>query len=167
MDATRVRALEPSDCAPDDQHRESDEEGRLGERGEMLCLAVPVVVPAVGRTDGVADGEEGQERGDEVGSGVQGLGDEPEAVGDEPDRELQHDQRRRRDDRDQRRSTLRAHGGRLVLPAGSLVLGLTALDALDDLPGDRQGRSGEVELEDVARNERVEAVLEGLLQVRS
>ena len=51
----------------------SDEERRLGERGEVLRLPVAVLVPDVRGTRRDADGEERQERGDEVRRRVQRL----------------------------------------------------------------------------------------------
>ncbi len=86
----------------------SGEERRLGERREVLGLAVPVLVALVGRLRRDADREEGQQRGDEVGAGVDRLGDEAEAVRGEADRELQRDERAGGDDRDERGAPLRA-----------------------------------------------------------
>ena len=63
----------------------SDEERRLGERGEVLRLAVAVLVRDVGGPRRDADREEREQRRDEVGARVQRLGDEPEAVGREAD----------------------------------------------------------------------------------
>ena len=55
---------------------DEDQERSLGERGEMLCLAVAVEVPLVGRLHRDADREEREQRRDEVGARVGGLGDE-------------------------------------------------------------------------------------------
>ena len=74
------------------------EERRLGERGEVLGLAVPVLVRDVRRPAGDAESEEGEERRDEVRARVNRLGDEAEAVRGEPDGELQHDERGGRHD---------------------------------------------------------------------
>ena len=59
------------------------EDARLGERREVLGLAVAVLVAPVGRPDGDADGEERQQCGDEVGARVERLGDEAERAGRE------------------------------------------------------------------------------------
>ena len=68
------------------------EHRRLDEGGEMLSLAVAVLVPLVGRANGDADREERQQRGDEVGARVQRLRDEPEAAAREARAELQRNE---------------------------------------------------------------------------
>jgi len=40
----------------------------------MLCLAVTVLVPRIGRPNGDADRKEREQRGDEIRTGVHGLG---------------------------------------------------------------------------------------------
>ena len=77
------------------------EDRPLGQRREMLGLAVPPGVGGVGRSPGDADGEERQQRRDQVGTGVDGLGDQPEAVGGEPGGELERDEAAGGDHRDE------------------------------------------------------------------
>ena len=79
-------ADEPLDRADADEHARGREERRLGERGEVLGLAVPVLVRDVRRPPRDAEREEREQRRDEVGAGVDRLGDEAEAVRREPDR---------------------------------------------------------------------------------
>ena len=66
----RRRPDQPLDRANADQHARGREKRRLGERGEVLGLAVPVLVGDVGRPAGDAEREEREQRGDEVGAGV-------------------------------------------------------------------------------------------------
>ena len=79
----------------------------LGKRGEVLGLAVAVLVAPVGRLGGDADREEREQGRDEVGARVDRLGDQAEAVRGEADRELERDERRRRGDRHERGPALR------------------------------------------------------------
>ena len=58
----------------------SDRNAALGERREVLGLAVAVLVRHVGRPARDTDREVGEQRRDEIGAGVHRLGDEPEAV---------------------------------------------------------------------------------------
>ena len=74
------RAREPRDRETGDDDADEREDGRLGERREVLRLAVPVLVPASAGPAGDADREERQQRRDEVGAGVERLGDEAEAA---------------------------------------------------------------------------------------
>ena len=100
----------------DRERRDGDaderEHGRLRQRGEMLGLPVPVLVPLVGGPAGDADREERQQRGDEVRPGVQRLRDEPQAAADETGAELERGEHRRRADRDERGSALRRHAAK-------------------------------------------------------
>ena len=105
----RMRRRQARHRAIRDEDARDDEERGLGERREMLRLAVPVLMARIGRTHGDSDREERQERGDEVGAGVDRLGDEPEAVRREPRRELERDERARGEDGDERGPALRAH----------------------------------------------------------
>ena len=73
----------------------SDERARLGQRRQVLGLAVAVLVLLVGRPYRDADREEGQQRGDEVRARVQRLGDEPERCRSRAGGELQREQRAR------------------------------------------------------------------------
>src|SRR5947209_14600857 len=103
---------------PRDDHDACKEEERsFGERGEMLRLAVPVLVPLIRRPHRDADREERQERGDEVGAGVDRLRDEPEAVGREARPELERDERARGEDGCERGAPLRAHPQKRIRPA--------------------------------------------------
>ena len=79
----------------------------------MLGLAVPVLMPDVGRPSRHADGEERQQRCDEVGARVRGLREEPEAVRREARPELQPDQSDRDQHGDERSPPLRSHRGSL------------------------------------------------------
>ena len=58
----------------------SDEDRGLAERGEVLRLAVPVLVAEVGRARRDADREERQQRRDEIGARVRRLREQAEAV---------------------------------------------------------------------------------------
>ena len=90
----------------DVEAREHEDRG-LAERGQVLGLAVPVGMPAVGGAAGDADREEREKRGDEVGAGVDRLGDQAEAAGREPGAELERDQRAGSGNRDERSTPLR------------------------------------------------------------
>ena len=84
-------ARQPLDGAPGDEEAGEHEDRCLRQRGQVLGLAVPVLVPFVGGPRSDADGEEREERGDEVGAGVERLGKEAEAVRREPGRQLDRD----------------------------------------------------------------------------
>src|SRR3954452_16955850 len=75
----------------------------------MLRLAVPVLVRHVRGADRNTDGEEREQRRNQIGSGVQRLGDQPEAVRRQAGAELERDEQDGRDHRDERRSPLRMH----------------------------------------------------------
>jgi hypothetical protein len=92
-----------------DEEAREHEDRRLGESSEMLRPTVSVGVSRIGRPSGDADGEEGQKRGDEIRTGVDRLGDEPEAAARQARTELQPDQHERRKDGDEGCSALRAH----------------------------------------------------------
>src|SRR5215213_5186711 len=94
---------------PGDERADEAEDRRFGERTEVLCLTVPVLMRDVGRSDRDADGEERQQRGDQVGARVRRLRHEPKAVRGQPGCKLEHDQRDGRADRDERCSPLRVH----------------------------------------------------------
>ena len=81
-----------------DREREEQQHRALPQRGEVLGLAVAVVVLLVGRADRDADGEERQQRGDEVRGGVRRLGEEGERAGGEAGAELERDQEAGGDD---------------------------------------------------------------------
>ena len=102
----RVHLALPVDEAHDrlvgDREAREHEHGALGERREVLGLAVAERMAVVRRAPRDADGEERQQRGDDVGARMDRLGDEREAVGEQPDDELRRDERDRRDDRDER-----------------------------------------------------------------
>ena len=91
--ARRSRAAARS-RAPTMKTLTSGEDRGLGERGEMLRLAVAELVRDVGRPAATRTREERQQRSDEVGAGVQRLGEEAEAVRREADGELERDKRR-------------------------------------------------------------------------
>ena len=98
-----------------------DEDPRLGQRGEVLRLPVPVRVPAIGRPPGDPDREQRQQRRHEVGAGVHRFGDEPEAPARETGGELQRDEHAGGDHRDEGGAPLRAH------PAKATEAGLRLL----------------------------------------
>ena len=95
-----------------DRDADEREHGRLRQCGEVLRLAVAVLVAGIGGPAGDADREEGQQRRDEVGAGVERLGDEPEAAAREAGAELERDESRRRADRDERGAALRRHAAK-------------------------------------------------------
>src|SRR6476646_846321 len=97
------------DRAPRDEAARGNENGRLGERGKMLRLAVAVLVRHVCRADGDTDREEREQRRNQIGPGVQCLGDQSEAVRRQAGAELERDEHDGRDHRDERRSPLRMH----------------------------------------------------------
>ena len=92
----------------DVEAREHEDRG-LAEGGQVLGLAVPVGMPAVGRAAGDPDREEREQRGDEVGAGVDRLRDQAEAAGREPGPELERDQRAGSGNRNESSTPLRAH----------------------------------------------------------
>ena len=100
-----------------DADRDEHEEARLGERGEVLGLAVPVEVTLVGGLRRDADGEEREERGHQVCPGVRRVRDEAEAPRREACDELDRDQDGRSDDRRERCATQRRHARRLCARA--------------------------------------------------
>ena len=71
-----------------DQQRDDEQHGALPQRGEVLGLAVPVVVLLVGRAQRHAHREQGQQRGDEIGARVRRLGEEGDGARREPRDEL-------------------------------------------------------------------------------
>ena len=75
-----------------DRHRHQDQERALPERGQMLGLAVAVLVVAVGRADRDPHRVERQQRRDQVGAGVDRLGDEGQRAGDQSGDELDRHQ---------------------------------------------------------------------------
>jgi hypothetical protein len=93
------------------RNRDADEREhrRLGQRGKMLRLAVPVLMALVGWAAGDADREKRQQRCDEIGARVQGFGDKPEAAARQARAQLQRDEGPRRADRNERRAALRRH----------------------------------------------------------
>ena len=103
------RAGEPHDRAPDDQEAREHENRSLGQRGEMLRLAVPVLMPRVRGPHGDADGEEREQRRDQVGAGVHRLGHEAEAARREAGAELQPDEGEGGEDGEERGATLGGH----------------------------------------------------------
>ena len=98
---------QPADRLVDDDAADDQQERALGERGEVLGLAVAVGVVAVGRPDRDAQRVERQERRDEVGAGVRRLGDHRQRAGEQARDELQRDEEDRRRDREQRGALLR------------------------------------------------------------
>jgi hypothetical protein len=97
-----------------DREAGDHEDRRLCESGEVLRLAVTVLVAGVGRPHRDADGEEREQRGDEVGARVERFRDEPETAAGDARRELQRDESRRGQHRDERDPPLRVHARRLV-----------------------------------------------------
>ena len=91
----RATVDEPHDCAPGDEDAGDDEDRALGERREVLGLAVPVLVSRIGGPHGDADGEEREQSSDEIRSRIGRRRDEGEAVGRETGAELQRDERDR------------------------------------------------------------------------
>ena len=75
----------------------------------MLGLPVSVLMTSIGRPPRDADGEEGQERGYEVGSGMDRLGDEPEAAARQSGHELDDDQDAGGENRDESGTPLGSH----------------------------------------------------------
>ena len=117
LDVQLDPAREACDGERCDADRDDHEEARLGERGEVLGLAVPVEVTLVGGLRRKADGEEREEGGDEVGPGVRRVRDEAEASRREARHELDRDQDGRGDDRRERCATQRRHARRLCARA--------------------------------------------------
>ena len=109
VDRVARPSREPRDRERRDGDADEREHGRLRQRGEVLGLSVPVLVPFVGGPAGDADREEREQRGNEVGAGMQRLGDESQAAADEAGAELQCGEHRRRADRDERGPALRRH----------------------------------------------------------
>ena len=112
VDVHLVPALDKTeDRACRDDERGHDEDRGLGERAEVLRLAVPVRMADVGRPAGDPDREEGQEGGDEVRSRVGRLREKAEAARVDPRHELERDEHERREHRDESGPTLGRHAG--------------------------------------------------------
>ena len=109
VDVRMPAAAQPLDRAQGDEHAREDEDRGLRERGEVLRLAVPVLVPDVGGPGGDADGEERQQRRNEIRARVDRLGEQGEAVRREADGKLDRDQHDRGEDGDERGAALRRH----------------------------------------------------------
>ena len=103
-------AGEPLDRAHRDEDAHEREEPGLGERRQMLRLAVAELVRHVRRARRHAHREVRQERSDEVGARVSSFGDEAEAVRRKTDRQLEDDEDGSRGDREERRAALWAPG---------------------------------------------------------
>ncbi len=117
LDVELDPAREACDGERCDADRDEHEEARLGERGEVLGLAVAVEVARVCGLRRDADREEGEERGDEVRPRVGRVRDEAEASRREARHELDRDQGGRGDDRRERCATQRRHARRLCARA--------------------------------------------------
>ncbi len=109
VDLGVLRAGNAPDRAVRDVERREHQERGLGERGEVLRLAVPVLVADVRRPHRDADREERQQRCNEVGAGVDRLGHEAEAAARNARPELDPDQAGGRGNRDEGSTPLRAH----------------------------------------------------------
>ena len=109
VDVGRRPAREPRNRKSADRDAHGREDRRLGKCGEVLGLAVAVLVTGIGGPDRDADGEERQERRDEVDARMGGLGEQAEAARGKSGRELDRDQDRRRNDRHERGAALGAH----------------------------------------------------------
>ena len=75
-----------------DRERDEQQHRALGQRGQVLRLAVAVVVLLVGRPQRHAHGEQRQQRRDEVGRRVRGLGEEGDRAGGQAGAELERDE---------------------------------------------------------------------------
>ncbi len=122
VDRVARPSREPRDRECRDGDADEREHGRLRQRGKVLSLPVPVLMPFVGGPAGDADREEREQRGNEIRSGVQRLGDEPEAAADETRSELECGEHRRRADRDERGSALGTHARKAMRPASAILL---------------------------------------------
>ena len=111
LDAVARACEQAVDGLVADRERDEQEEGALGERREVLRLAVAVVVLAVGRAQRDADREQRQQRGHEVGRRVGGLGEEGDRAGGETRAELERDEEAGGDDAEQRGPSARAGAG--------------------------------------------------------
>ena len=110
VDVHLVPALDKTeDRARRDDERGDDEDRGLGERAQVLRLAVPVRVADVGRPACDPDREEGQEGGDEVRSRVSRLREKAEAARVDSRHELERDEHERREHRDESGPTLGRH----------------------------------------------------------
>ena len=98
----RRAAQQVLDGPGDDQHAGGDQDGALGERRQVLGLAVAEVVRSIGRAHGDTDGEQSEQGRDEIGSGVDRLGEEAKRVGGEGQRQLDADERTGSHHRDER-----------------------------------------------------------------
>ena len=106
----RAAVHQAHEGVPDDEDAGDDEDRALGKCGEMLGLAVAILVPGIGRTHGHADGEERQQRRDEIRARVGRRRDEPEAVGRQAGAELERNERDRCEHRPERGFSLGLHG---------------------------------------------------------
>ena len=95
-------ADQPVDGLPRSRSDDEHEEGALAQRGQVLGLAVAVVVLGVGGPRRHAHREQRQQRRDEVGGRVRGLREQAQRAGDEARDELDRDQERGRDDAERR-----------------------------------------------------------------
>ncbi len=105
-----------------DRQRHQQQERALGERRQVLGLAVAVVVLLVGRADRHPHREQREQRGHEVGARVDRLGHEGQRAGGQAGGQLDRHQERGRRDADQRRASHRPAVGGLghvhILPGG-------------------------------------------------
>ena len=110
--AARTRTSAPRTAPPPERSRStastpiqqatSGQEHRLGQRGQVLGLAVAVLVLGVGGTLGDADRIQREQRGRGVEAGVHGLGQDAQAGRGQADRDLGRRQPERGQQRDQR-----------------------------------------------------------------
>jgi hypothetical protein len=108
---------QPPERLEPDPERDEHQERALAQRGQMLRLAVAVVMLAVRRADRHAHGEQRKERGHEVGAGMGRLGDERERAGGEARDELDRDEEDGGGHAERGRPLARAGvGGRVHLP---------------------------------------------------
>ena len=96
---TLARCLEAADRLDRDPDRGADEQQGLGERSEMLRLAMPVLVALVGGSLGDRDRVQRQERRERVGRRVHGLREHAEAARRDPDEDLDADEEDRGSER--------------------------------------------------------------------
>jgi len=118
---------EPLHRLDDDPEAGQQQEEGLHQGGEVLDLAVAVLVLRVRRAAGDADRQKREARGQQIESGVQRLGEDPQGVGSEPDHELGCGQRERRQDGAQRDLPLLAVGRRQRMP---LTAGLSGFGSV-------------------------------------
>ena len=103
LDVTAAGSQAQHGLDPDPQ-RDGRKRDRFRQRAQVLGLAVPILMPLVGRALSDADGIQREQRRRGIEARVGGLCENTEAVGCKPDDKLRRSQSTRRQEREERGS---------------------------------------------------------------